>query len=124
MNTSPSHTPAPATCAELRFDDFYREVYLPEHHHPINRGLHVAGTLAGLAWLVAVPLLLPTGPAWLAWLLFPVVHAAPGLLGHRFFERSAAVGDARWRRSDFPGRWFIAANHRFTWAWLRGRTPT
>jgi len=101
----------------LRFADFYREVFLPEHAHPVNRALHVAGTLAGLGYLVWV-LTLPVWPWVLALGLFPLVHAAPGLTGHRLFERSAAVGDARWRRQDFPAWWFIAANHRLTAAWL------
>jgi hypothetical protein len=43
-----------------------------------------------------------------------VVHAVPGLVGHRLFERNAVVGDARWRRTDLPGWWFIVGNHRMT----------
>ena len=54
-------------------------------------------------------------------LLFPLVHAAPGLLGHRLLERSTSVGDARWRRRDYPGWWFIIANHRMTLERLVGR---
>lgn len=99
------------------FGTFYREVFGPEHRHPLNRALHIGGTLAGLAW-VAWLLTWPPGPAWLALLLFPVVHAGPGLIGHRLVERSAQVGDARWRRTDFPGAWFILANHRMTAEWL------
>jgi hypothetical protein len=93
-----------------RFDHFYRDHYLPEHRHPVNRALHVAGTLAGLAWL---PLTLWSPMPWLM-LLFPVVHAAPGLVGHRLFERNAQVGDVRVLRKDFSPWWFIAANHRLT----------
>jgi hypothetical protein len=48
-----------------------------------------------------------------------VVHAVPGLIGHRWLERNVAVGDARWRRTDFPGWWFIVANHRMTAERLR-----
>jgi hypothetical protein len=58
----------------------------------------------------------------LALLLFPVVHAAPGLLGHRLFERDAVVGDLRVTRTDFPKAWFIAANHVLAWEVLSGRS--
>lgn len=94
-----------------RFDRFYREVFLAEHRHPANIALHVAGTIAGVALLPAAPL---AGWPWLA-LLFPIVHAAPGLIGHRLFERNAAVGDVRVTRRDYSPFWFIAANHRMTW---------
>ncbi len=96
----------------ISFRRFYREVFLPEHRHPLNVALHVGGTLAGLGWLGACAL----APGWwkLAALLFPLVHGAPGLIGHRLLERSADVGDARWRRTDFSPWWFIAANHRLT----------
>jgi hypothetical protein len=53
----------------------------------------------------------------------PLVHAAPGLLGHRLLERNITVGDARWRRRDYPRWWFIVANHRMTFERLTGRTP-
>jgi hypothetical protein len=110
------------------FESFYREVFLPEHQHPVNVALHVLGTLAGLVWLVWA-LWAPGGWKWAA-LLFPLVHGAPGLLGHRLLERSAAVGDARWRRTDHAPWKFIVANHRLTWdclarapmaAWRRAR---
>lgn len=98
--------------ASLPFDTFYREVFLSEHRHPVNVALHVFGTLAGLGWL-AITL---SAPEWWKFgaLLFPAVHGAPGLLGHRFLERSASVGDARWRRTDFSPWLFILANHRLT----------
>ena len=96
--------------AKPRFDDFYRLVYLPEHRHPVNVALHAAGTLAGLAYGLAV-LCMPWS-WWPALLLFPAVHAGPGLLGHRLLERNTVIGDARWRRTDFPRWWFVAANHR------------
>jgi hypothetical protein len=94
------------------FPDFYHYVFLAEHRHPINVALHMTGTIAGLVYVIgilAMPVLW-----WPALLLFPVVHAGPGLIGHRLWERSLDVGDARWRRTDFPGWWFIAANHRMT----------
>ena len=47
---------------------------------------------------------------WLAF-AYPVVHAAPGLAGHRLFERNAAVGDVRVLRRDFPMAWFVLGNH-------------
>ncbi len=106
-----SHTLAPLL-QRPRFDDFYNVVFLPEHRHPANVALHMVGTIGGLAFLPAV---LSASPIWWpALLLFPVVHAAPGLVGHRFLERDKGVGDARWRRTDFPKWWFIAANHRMT----------
>jgi hypothetical protein len=116
-----------ADSTRIGFKRFYTEVFVPEHQHPINHGLHVLGTLLGLAYLPAVWLLLPL-PWWArlaALLLFPLVHAAPGLIGHRLFERNAGVGDARWRRQDFSPLWFVAANHVLTARWfmslLRGR---
>jgi hypothetical protein len=96
----------------IHFETFYREVFLPEHRHPLNVALHIGGTLAGLAW---IPFALSAPGFWkLAVLLFPVVHGAPGILGHRLLERSLEVGDARWRRKDYSPWLFIVANHRLT----------
>lgn len=95
------------TAPTVTFGQFYREHYLPEHRHPANVALHLAGTLAGMAcvaWVIAAAPLY-----WLA--LSPIVHALPGLIGHRLFERNAAVGDVRVLRRDFSPLWFIAANH-------------
>ena len=101
------------------FETFYREVFLQEHRHPFNVALHMFGTFIGLAfiaWVLTQPL------AWYpALLLFPVVHAAPGLVGHRLVERNTAIGDARWQRKDFPMSWFIAANHRMAYERLLRR---
>jgi len=109
MTPSSSHQADKA--AKPSFETFYHDVYLDEHTHPLNVALHIGGTLAGLAFVAAV-LSLPI--VWYpALLLFPVVHAAPGLLGHRLFERNEVIGHARWQRKDFPLWWFIAANHRF-----------
>jgi hypothetical protein len=114
-------TRTPATASQrLPFARFFHEVFLPEHQHPVNRALHIAGTCAGLAYAVAVLAL--ASPWWL--LLFPLVHAAPGLVGHRLFERNAAVGDVRVLRQDYPGFWFMAANHWMTALWLLGRLPS
>ena len=93
------------------FSVFYAHVFLPEHKNPLNVGLHVLGTVLGLALVVTAGIM---GALWWA-LLFPVVHAVPGLVGHRLVERSDAVGDLRVTRKDFSPLWFIAANHRMTW---------
>jgi hypothetical protein len=94
------------------FETFYREVFLPEHRHPLNVALHVGGTIAGLVW---IPLALSAPGLWkLGVLLFPVVHGAPGLIGHRLLERNPAVGDLRWQRKDFSAWMFIVANHRLS----------
>jgi hypothetical protein len=107
----------PAQPAIVSYERFYNEHYLAEHRHPANVALHVAGTLLGLAWVGASLWL--QAPWWA--LAFPVVHALPGLIGHRLFERDAAVGDVRVLRKDFSPLWFIAANHRLTWRLLTGR---
>jgi hypothetical protein len=97
------------------FATFYAQVFLPEHQHPANVALHVLGTVFSLVALWAV---LAAGWPWLA-LLYPVAHAAPGLLGHRLFERSKEVGDLRVMRKDYSPLWFIAGNHLMTWELLR-----
>ena len=58
------------------------------------------------------------GMPWLA-LLYAVVHVAPGLLGHRYFERNTEIGDLRVTRKDYSPLWFIAGNHRMTWELVR-----
>jgi hypothetical protein len=103
--------------ASTSFQSFYYEHFLPEHRHPHNIALHVLGTLLGLVWL---PVSLLSAWPWLV-VLFPLVHAAPGLIGHRLFERNERVGDLRVLRTDFPKSWFIAANHRLACDVLRGR---
>ena len=116
------------------FWSFYYHHFLAEHRHPLNVALHVLGTLSGLGLIVWVLLnsttavgrnLGGTAPAALtslAWiLLFPAVHALPGLLGHRMFERSTAVGDIRVFRRDFPPLWFLYGNHVMTVNILLGK---
>ncbi len=93
---------------------FYLHVFLPEHRSPGNVALHVLGTVLGLAYVGAALL---WGGAWFT-LAFPVVHAVPGLVGHRLFERSATVGDVRITRKDHSLWWFILANHRMSWELL------
>lgn len=92
---------------------FYQGEYRSEHRHPANVALHMLGTLAGLGWLTA------SFTIWSIWwaLLFPVVHVLPGLVGHRLFERSEAVGDARVLRTDHPIWWFVLGNHIMTLSW-------
>jgi hypothetical protein len=103
-------TTAPKT-PKIGFHDFYRNHFLAEHQHPATVGLHVFGTVLGTLFLVVT--LLSTMP-YLA-VLYPAVHAMPGLIGHRLFERNAAVGDVRVLRKDFSPLWFIAGNHVLTY---------
>jgi len=99
------------TTSVARFNAFYRTVFLAEHRHQINIAMHVFGTIASALWVVVS--VLGTQPAWV--LLYPLVHAAPGLIGHRLFERNAVIGDVRVTRSDYSPVWFIMANHCLTW---------
>jgi hypothetical protein len=99
------------TNPKIGFLEFYRNHFLAEHQHPGTIGLHVLGTVLGTVFLVVT--LLSAMP-YLA-LLYPVVHAVPGLIGHRLFERNALVGDVRVLRKDFSPLWFIAGNHVLTY---------
>jgi hypothetical protein len=92
------------------FLHFYSHAYRDEHQRPVNIAFHVVGTIAGLLWLVLSVTLFST---WWA-LAFPIVHAVPGLVGHRLFERAEAIGDARIFRTDVPVWWFLVANHMMT----------
>jgi hypothetical protein len=96
---------------QIAFSDFYRDTFLAEHRHPGNIAFHVFGTIISAVFVVAV---LSVGMPWLV-LVYPIIHAVPGLIGHRLFERSASVGDVRVMRNDFSPLWFIAGNHRMTW---------
>ena len=107
--------PQPSS-TRLSFDRFYTDVFLPEHRHPLTIALHVLGTALGL---VLLPAALWFGMPWLL-VTFPLVHAAPGLLAYRLVERNAALGDLRVTRRDHSPLWFIAANHRMSWALLTG----
>lgn len=101
----------------IAFADFYRDHYPKDHRHPINIILHIAGTIAGLALIAAA--LTQISLWWIV--LFPIVHVVPGLIGHRFFDRDAALGDIRLNRTDFPLWWFLIANHIMTIEVLTGR---
>jgi hypothetical protein len=100
------------------FKIFYQDHYLAEHKVPANIALHLFGTIAAIG-LLAAAALGAISPWWA--FAFPIVHAAPGLIGHRLFERNDAVGDVRVTRTDFPPHWFIAANHIFLVRMLTGR---
>lgn len=98
-----------STTAELpmSFQTFYRTVYREDHQHPANLAFHILGVLLGLGLIGAS---LTVWPWWTA-IGFPVAHGVPGLIGHRLFDRNAAVGDIRVTRKDHPVWWFIIANH-------------
>jgi hypothetical protein len=100
---------------QLSFRKFYADHYLPDHKHPANIALHIAGTFGSAAFAIAA---LASPMPWLA-LLYPVVHAAPGLVGHRLFDRNRDIGDVRFINGKFPNLWFIAANHILTASLLR-----
>jgi hypothetical protein len=99
------------------FTIFYETTYRSDHQHPANLALHILGVIAGLGLIAAS---LTIWPLWSA-VAFPIVHAAPGLIGHRLFDRDEALGDVRLTRTDYPLWWFIAANHMMTVAVLMGR---
>ena len=92
------------------FMQFYRGAYHDDHVTWGNRTFHIAGTVSGIALLAASFTVIPV---WWA-LAFPVVHAVPGLIGHRLFERNAELGDVRVFRGNYPRLWFVLANHMMT----------
>lgn len=98
------------------FATFFSGDYLAEHRNPVNVALHVLGTLGGIALIVLAATIWP----WWAVLAWPFVVVLPGLAGHRLFERNAAVGDLRIARTDYPGYWFLIANHVLTARLLTG----
>ena len=99
------------------FIAFYKGAFTSEHRHPGTIAFHVLGTILGAAYFVYFAI---QGPLWFM-IFFPVVHAVPGLAGHRLFERNAQVGDTRVLRKDYPLVWFIASNHLMCFDLLRGR---
>ena len=98
---------APTQTEHAGFMGFYRNTFIPEHQHPANILLHVVGVAASAGLIVFAVY----SGEWAWGLLYPVVHAAPGLIGHRLFERNAEVGDVRLNRTDHPLWWFIIGNH-------------
>lgn len=91
----------------IDFKTFYKTAYRSDHVHPANLALHCIGVVAGLAVIIAS---VTIWPLWTA-IAFPIVHVAPGLLGHRLFDRDEKIGNMRLMRKDFPLWWFVAANH-------------
>lgn len=91
----------------MTFATFYRTVYREDHRHPANLALHILGVILGLALIIASLTVWP----WWTMIGFPVAHGAPGLIGHRLFDRNPDVGDIRVTRVDHPVWWFIVANH-------------
>jgi hypothetical protein len=112
--TTPASPHPPLHSTAKSFSGFYRQVFLPEHQHLGNIALHVGGTLGSIAFVV---LMFFNATPWWA-LLHPLLHALPGLLGHRLWERNASVGDVRVTRKDYSPLWFIAGNHVMTWELL------
>jgi hypothetical protein len=97
------------------FMQFYHSAYRDDHSTWPNRAFHITGTIAGLTLLAASFTVIPV---WWA-LAFPVVHAVPGLIGHRLFERNPEMGDMRVFHGNYPGLWYMAANHMMTAQTLR-----
>jgi hypothetical protein len=101
----------------MTFVKFYRTVFLAEHQSLGTAVTHVLGTLLST---IFIPWALYYGHEW--WLLaYPLVHAVPGLIGHRIFERNAAVGDTRITRKDYSLLWFIWGNHLMTYELFTGK---
>jgi hypothetical protein len=96
---------------DSNFMKFYKNNYLKEHSHNGTICFHVFGTILGIAWIFFSMFYIN-----LIWIiLFPLIHALPGILGHKIFERNEDVGDIRITRKDFPLIWFIFANHILTY---------
>jgi hypothetical protein len=97
---------APATFAE-----FYRH-YLSHHDHPINRGLHVLGSLSALCLAVLAIVL----REWLLLPLVPLVGYGCAWLGHFAFERNKPTAF----RSPW---WSFLADWRMCADVVRGKLP-
>jgi hypothetical protein len=106
-----NNTSAQSHTTAINYSQFYNSVFLAEHRSTIAIATHVFGTVLGLAW---VGWALYANHYWLL-LAFPIVHAVPGLIGHRIAERNPDVGDIRITRKDFPLWWFIVGNHQMSW---------
>ena len=113
---SPPTERPPSQPTKPGFWGFYRDHFVAEHQHPLNVGRHIACTLAGTVFL---PVALASPMPWLA-LLYPVVHAALGLLGEPLVRAQCGGGRcAGFAPRDFSPLWFIAGNHVMTTLWLR-----
>jgi hypothetical protein len=93
------------------FSEFYRQ-YLTHHDHPVNRGLHVLGSLTAIGLLIAAFVL----REWRLLLLMPVVGYGCAWLGHFAFERNKPTAF----RSPW---WSFLADWRMCVDVLRGRLP-
>ncbi|MFM8234739.1 MAG: Mpo1-like protein [Holophagaceae bacterium] len=94
------------------FSEFWPE-YLHQHRHPLNRSLHVIGTLLYISILILVAssrqyrwlLLAPLGPYAFAW------------YGHFAVEKNTPA--------TFTNPWFsLLADHRMTYLILTGQLAT
>jgi hypothetical protein len=106
-----NNTSAQSHTTAINYSQFYNSVFLAEHRSTIAIATHVFGTVLGLAWVAWA---LYAHHYWLL-LAFPILHAVPGLIGHRIAERNPDVGDIRITRKDFPLWWFIVGNHQMSW---------
>jgi phosphatidylglycerol lysyltransferase len=68
----------------VRFFDFYREVYLPDHSAPLNRWVHFLSNVSALTCCLA-GLLLPNLALFLLGVWFQL---GPPYLGHLLFEKT------------------------------------
>jgi hypothetical protein len=94
------------------FEDFYTNIFIPEHQNPWNVGFHAVGVFSSLA-LIGLVAAKKLHPLYL--LTYPGVVAVPGLIGHRLFERNEVIGDARFLRKDYPLHYFLIGNYYITW---------
>jgi hypothetical protein len=97
------------------FSQFYNSIYISEHTDWRNKAFHIFGTITSTLLILVV--VLQVIPAW-SLLLWPIVNIAPGLIGHRLFERVESVGDLRINRKDVPRYYFILGNYILTWKFL------
>lgn len=100
-----------AATGPVSFDQFFHQVFLKEHTHPVNVALHVAGTILSA---LLIPYAIATRRPWFL-LLWPLLIIVPGGIGHRFFERNFEVGDVRVLRNDYPKLWFLWGNNAMVW---------
>lgn len=93
-----------------KFVTFYDEDFTSEHQNSANVFLQILGTIGSDAFVIWAAV----SSLWWLIILYPVVHALPGLIGHRLFEKNTELGNVRINRTDFPLWWFIIANHILT----------
>jgi hypothetical protein len=89
-----------------RFSDFY-PVYLRQHDHPVNRRLHVAGNVVGVAAVAAGAI----ARSWWPVLVSPLLVNAFHWLGHTAFQKNRP-GDAG------PRFWAAIASWKMAWDFL------